>query len=389
MAILSLSGGQRSSHARSLLRFASFVKVRHRRFPAGYRSIPLVHRNALALKMRADLLDSMKTRNLFSCILSVFAMFPLLGASAESPETRITIEVLTTFDYPGEGNSTQPSKINDYGDVVGSFIDSSGVTRGFVRYRDGSFSAPIVEPNDTANVTQARAINNDGKIGGAYIGSDGAFHGYFLSGDTFTEFDVPGAGNTLVFGINNGGDFVGNTDIDATDHGYLSMDGVLTLFSIPGALETDVSSINDAQNSAGFYFDSAVVPHGFIRKRDGTLIFPIDPPGATQTLLFGNNDRGAKVGRYADSSGITHGLFFTGQNNFVTYDFPGATLTSLNGINQAGIICGRYQGADGIGHGIVARVRFRSGASSDQSQNPAAPARAINSSLSTLRSPLP
>lgn len=303
-------------------------------------------------------------------------MLPCLETSAQSPS--ITIEVLTTFDYPGEGNSTQPSKINDHGDIVGQFVDPSGVARGFVRYRDGSFSAPIVEPNDAANFTQARGINNEGTIAGFYFGSDDKFHGYFLSGDTFTEFDVPGAGNTLVFGINNRGDFVGNTDVDATDHGYLSVDGVLTLFNIPGALETDVSSINDAQNSAGFYFDSAVVPHGFIRQRDGTLIFPIDPPGATQTLLFGNNDRGAKVGRYADSSGITHGLFFVGQNNFVTYDFPGATLTSLNGINQAGIICGRYQGADGIGHGIVARARFRSGASSAQLQSPPSPARAIN-----------
>ncbi len=314
-------------------------------------------------------------------------MLPFLETSAQSPP--ITIELLTTFDYPGEGNSTQPSKINDQGDIAGQFIDSSGVIRGFVRYRDGSFSAPIVEPNDAGNNTQARGINNNGTIVGFYIGSDGAFHGYFLSGDTFTEFDVPGAVNTLVFGINNGGDFVGNTDDGVTDHGYLSIDGVLTTFSIPGALETDVSSINDAQNSAGFYFDSAVVSHGFIRKRDGTLIFPIDPPGATQTLLFGNNDRGAKVGRYADSSGITHGLFFTDRNNFVGYDFPGATLTSLNGINQAGIICGRYQGADGIGHGIVARVTFRSEASSVQSQSPASPARAINSSFSTIRSPLP
>lgn len=333
----------------------------------------------------------MKTRKLFICILLVFAMFPLLGASAGSPATTTTttIELLTTFDYPGEGNSTQPSKINDHGDIVGYFTDSSGVTRGFVRYRDGSFSAPIVEPNDAANNTQARGINNDGTIVGFYFGTDGGQHGFFLSGDTFSEFNVPGAVNSDILSINNAGDFSGDSDDDITGPGYVSIDGVITQFLIPGALQTLDYSINDAQNSVGFYFDNAFVIHGFIRKRDGTLIFPVDPPGSTATILFGNNDRGAKVGRYADSSGITHGLFIVGRDNFVTYDFPGATVTSLTGINQAGIICGRYQGDDGIAHGIIARVKFRSEARSVQSQTPASRARAINATASTVGGPLP
>ncbi len=327
-------------------------------------------------------LGIMKPRILFICILSLLAMFPLLETSAQP--SQITIELLTTFDYPGEGNSTQPSKINDQGDIVGQYIDSNGVTRGFVRYRDGSFSAPIVEPNDAGNNTQARGINNDGTIAGFYVGSDGALHSFFLSGGAFTEYDVPGAVNTLVLAINNSRDFVGNTDDGVTDSGFLSSGGSLTKFSIPGALQTNPNSINDVKNSVGFYFDAELVIHGFIRKRDGTLIFPVDPPGSTQTILFGNNDRGAKVGRYADSSGITHGLFVIGGDNFVSYDIPGATLTSLNGINQSGIICGRYQGDDGIAHGLIARVKFRSQASTMPSQ-----AKATHSATATSRGPLP
>ncbi|HEX4665194.1 MAG TPA: hypothetical protein VH207_01235 [Chthoniobacterales bacterium] len=96
----------------------------------------------------------MKTRHLSASILAVLLALPLVGASARAA----TIEVIQIFDYPGTGNLTRPQKINDNGDIAGSFVDSSGVVRGFVRSRNGDFSAPIVEPNDTGNSTQGRGI---------------------------------------------------------------------------------------------------------------------------------------------------------------------------------------------------------------------------------------
>jgi hypothetical protein len=46
-----------------------------------------------------------------------------------------------------------PQKINEIGDIVGEFIDSSGVVRGFVRFVNGRFSAPIVDPNELPELT--------------------------------------------------------------------------------------------------------------------------------------------------------------------------------------------------------------------------------------------
>src|SRR4029077_10073708 len=97
-----------------------------------------------------------------------------------------------TFDYPGIVTSTQPQKINERGDIVGIFVDSNSVTRGFVRFSNGSFSAPIVDPNDTVGFTEGRGINNSGTVVGDYSSPDGNSHGFFLSGGTFTEYDVPG-----------------------------------------------------------------------------------------------------------------------------------------------------------------------------------------------------
>ena len=305
----------------------------------------------------------MKPKQIFNSILAVLFVFPLMGTFAQQAPNSGSIEVITTFDYPGTGNLTQPQKINERGDIVGVYVDSNLVSRGFVRFSNGSFSAPIVDPNDTVGVTEGRGINNSRTVCGDYVGSDGNFHGFFLSSGTFTEFDIAGAPapSTLVLGINDAGDFAGGfslTGPTGIHQGFVSVGGTITSFSVPGALSTFAYDINNSkQLVVGYYIDSSGIVHGYFRDTNGALHFPIDPSGSVQTVLFGLNDRNWVVGRYADSSGVTHGLFFVPPNNFFTFDYPGSTFTSLNGINAQGFICGRYTDASGIDHGILARVR--------------------------------
>jgi hypothetical protein len=267
--------------------------------------------------------------------------------------------VITTFDYPGTGNTTEPQKINDKGDIVGVYVDSLGVNRGFVRFSDGSFSAPIVEPNDTVGFTRGRGINNSGTVCGEYIGSDGNDHSYFLSGGTFTEYNVPGALGTDVLGINDAASFAGGFDPGSgIFQGYVSLGGTITSFSVPGALFTLAFDFNNSnQLAVGDYLDTSGTPHGYYRDANGVLHFPVDPSGSTATVLFGDNNRNWVVGRYADAAGVTHGLFFVPPDSFFTFDYPGSAFTSLNGISSQGNITGRFVDASGIAHGFIARVR--------------------------------
>jgi len=285
-------------------------------------------------------------------------VFPLMGTFAQQAANSGSIEVITTFDYPGTGNQTQPQKINSRGDIVGVYLDSLGVQRGFVRFSNGTFSAPIVDPNDTVGFTQGRGINDSGTVCGDYATSDGNDHGFFLSGGTFTEYDVPGALSTDVLGINNPGNFSGDiSNDDLTIQAYISVGGTITSFSVPGAVATLAYQLNNSNKLVvGYYVDASGILHGYYRDANGALHFPIDPSGSVGTVLFGDNDRNWVVGRYADASGVTHGVFFTAPNNFFTFDYPGSTFTSLNGINDQGLICGRYVDASGIAHGIIARV---------------------------------
>src|ERR1700746_509384 len=301
----------------------------------------------------------MRPKQIFISILAVLFVFPLMGTFAQQAAKAVSIEVITTFDYPGPGNSTLPQKITERGDIAGEFFYSNGVTSGFVRFRDGSFSAPIVDPNDTVGFTEGRGINNPGTVCGDYATSDGNNHGFFLSGGTFTEYDIPGALSTDVFGINDAGDFTGTVSFDdVTQQAFVSVGGTLTSFSVPAATATLAYQINNSKLLVvGYYIDSSGILHGYYRDANGALHFPIDPSGSVETILFGDNNRNWVVGRYADASGVTHGLFFVPPNKFFTFDFPGTTFTSLNGISSQGNITGRYVDASGITHGIIARVR--------------------------------
>src|SRR5881394_2117493 len=308
-----------------------------------------------------EAISIMKPKQIFISILAVLFVFPLMGTFAQQAANSGSIEVITTFDYPGTGIvTTSPQKINERGDIVGEYIDSSGVTRGFVRFSDGTFSAPIVDPNDTVGFTEGRGINNPGTVDGDYVGSDGFVHSFLLSGGTFTEYDVPGTVQTNLLSINNSGTLTGAFDPDGSGifQAFIDRRGTITSYSVPGAAGTLAYEMNNNKKlTVGYYIDASAILHGQYRDANGALHFPIDPSGSVGTVLFGDNNRNWVVGRYADASGVTHGLFFVPPNNFFTFDFPGPTFTSLNGISSQGNITGRYVDASGIAHGFIARVR--------------------------------
>jgi hypothetical protein len=297
----------------------------------------------------------MKIKNSIVCCLIALLALPVLGAFAETP-AGFSVQLITIFDYPGSGNSTRPEKINDLGDIVGYYVDLSLVHRGFVRFRNGGFSGPLVDPNDTGGITEAWGINNSRVVCGYYV--DGNDHGYFLMGRMFHNFDVPGSSDTLLLGLNNAGDFCGaDFPGSGVQSAFFSLGGVITEFTVPRAADSLAEQINSSNQVCGFFDDSSFVSHGYFRDSDGTIYAPIDPAGSTGTLIFGNNDSNWMVGRYSDSGGLTHGLLFIPPNRYITYDYPGSTFTSLNGINVQGIIVGRYlDPSSGIEHGIIARV---------------------------------
>jgi hypothetical protein len=278
------------------------------------------------------------------------------AASAYADPDAITITILATFDV-GTGNSTTGYHINSRGDIAGYYTDAA-VTfyRGFIRLANGMIISPIIEPNDNGNYTALFGINDSRTFTGEFS-EDGTYHGFFLSHNVYTQYDVgfPGV-STGVFGINNAGDFVGAFgSFTQPDQGFINISGNLTTFTVPGSYDTDPADTNQTEQIVGYYRDQALVYHGFFRDTNGTFTYPVEPTGATSSFLLGINDSGIMVGRYADASGI-HAMIFKAPHSFVTYDYPGATETSFNGINRRNMITGRYTDSAGIRHGFLAQV---------------------------------
>lgn len=297
----------------------------------------------------------MKFKNLFIHIALVWFMFPLMHGFAQ--EGSVMIEVITTFEYPNS-RTTYPQKINDAGEIAGLCYDELGHRRGFVRFADGSFSGLIREPNDNSGFTFATGANNLRTLCGVYeTRPDFVVHSFFLSGSAFTEFDIAGAHNTWVFGINDAGNFCGYTEANGgPSSGFVNINGSTTSFNVAGA-DTLVWGMNNLNQCVGSA-DMEGSIRAFIRDADGALIFPINVPGARATQLNDINDNRWTVGQYwTIGSRFAHALFFQPRTTFVTFDYTGARETIFTGINRHGLICGYYD--DGSGNaavGILARV---------------------------------
>src|SRR5262249_38069930 len=143
-----------------------------------------------------------------------------------------SIVFVSQFDYPGTGNQTRPQKISDLGDIVGIFVDTSLVSRGFIMFRNGHFTPPLVDPNDTGNLTEGRGINSSRLVCGDYLDATlGTFHGFFFSNNTYQNYDVPDSTTTIVLGVNNVGDFAGSaTPTGGIQEAFLSIGGTVTEF---------------------------------------------------------------------------------------------------------------------------------------------------------------
>jgi uncharacterized membrane protein len=142
--------------------------------------------------------------------------------------------VFTTIDFPGAPD-TLALAINNRDQIVGASINSENTKRGFL-LEEGEFTA-IDHPDATSEVrgggTILNGLNDHGQIVGQY--SDSSCHGFLLDGDTFTTIDDPDAlFATGAADINERGQIVGFYD-GMTGIGQCASQGVPPSASDPGS----------------------------------------------------------------------------------------------------------------------------------------------------------
>jgi len=219
---------------------------------------------------------------------------------------------VTTFDTPGAGGTSVWGN-NNRGQVVGLRLDPGAVEGPDGRYPPNSVHLFVRNRNSRITTvdlpfTYLRGvgdINDRGQIVGTYIDTDGVFRGFRREPDgEITPIDVPGAG-TLPLGIDNAGRVVGYYGDEGTTpnpdgsfppnkiHGFLWDEGRVTTLDVPGSLATYAFRLNNRGQITGGYYDPAGTQHGFVLERGRYRT--LTPPGRVESTALGINDRGQIV----------------------------------------------------------------------------------------------
>ena len=215
-----------------------------------------------------------------------------------------------------------------------------------------------INPPTSLSDRRAFDINNSGVVVGSAQRASGS-DGFEFDGVTYTWVEYPGADQTVLRGINDLGDVVGEyVTMGGSRRGFARIDGNFISIDVPLAAETRARGINNLGEIVGSWTDGGGLRHAFTRESNG-IFTTFDYPGATETLLGDINDTGEIVGTYFDSEGIPHGFLITAPLvQFLPFDVPDSTATLATGINEEGELTGEWIDDMGVHRGFVAREFF-------------------------------
>ena len=129
---------------------------------------------------------------------------------------------MTGFAAPN-ATATLAYQLNATNQSCGYYVDSAGVSHGFIRDSDGRLRGPIDPVGSTGTILFGN--NDTNLIVGRYSDATGATHGILFLPPTnqFVVYDFPGSTFTSLNGINGRGLVVGRyTDGSGIDHGILA-----------------------------------------------------------------------------------------------------------------------------------------------------------------------
>ena len=271
---------------------------------------------------------------------------------------------LRQYDFPDAVQTFIYGISDATGALTGSFIDASGVRRGFS-------GDTIVEVPDAA-ATYADFVSATGAVIGSYVDPDGIYHGYVRAPDgRFIFADVLEVSNLEYFfahGVSDLGVAVVRAkavgDIPRT---YAGRFGQMHELRFPDSVRTEGWNINQDGSVVGYYVSTDGHRHGFIARpaaqvKEQPVATPttfnytfesIDVPGADVLELTASSDFEDYAGNTRSPDGEKIIGFTLIDGVFTTYDFPGSKNTFFYALGNDGTAAGHYEDSDGLYHGVV------------------------------------
>ena len=267
------------------------------------------------------------------------------------------------IDFPG-AYDTVAAGINDLGDIVGWYDLASTAQaplwHGFL-LSGGRFTT-INHPN--AALTQPTSINNHGDIAGkALIGqpATGQFAGFFLSHGAFTDIVPPGAINAYANGVDDNALVIGTYELTIGIVGaygsYRWQNGAFVSSTVPDAGSPGAFPMGISSNGS------------FVTADPGPIVFsngsstPVQSPCPDLFAARGVNNRGQFVGTCCSPNSGDCQTYLYDAATFLLLAVPSGNLSipyvannrDALGINNAGQIVGNYVGREGRAHGFLAK----------------------------------
>ena len=238
--------------------------------------------------------------------------------------------------------------INDAGDILATAGQNS------IAYGLPNQLQTISLPFST-NYTEPSGINNNGDIVGGYARTFTNYQGFLIHNGALTTINAPGASTTFLSAINDLGQIVGFTN---GANGFLLSSGIYTPINVPGAAETYPEGINNAGEVVGWYGLNGVNEGAYLfTEKNGVYttpslpaFFPSGSPIVFEGLGISNN--GQIVGFYDAPTGGQG--FIDSDGVFTSFNVPGSLVTFPEGINDSGQIAGNYAPTGASEYGFVA-----------------------------------
>ncbi len=287
----------------------------------------------------------------------------------------------TNIDFPNNANGNWASSIDQRGDIVGFGLGSKHAIRyaGYLRLKNGSY-IELHDPDAGSGPGQGTAplgINQWGDIVGGYFDSTNTEHAFLLHGGVYRTFDEPNAvgGTTTPVRIDSAGDVIGNySDANNELHGFVKRGHHYTTIDDPyggvgNDLGTEAGDMNSHGVISGTFYDANNVAHGFLFHAGKYVTLPDHRKagyggGEQGTYAFDFNPYGGLVMNYITSDGINYGALLC-NGKYTEFDDPhakyvpgqgyGSQLNDVAADNGDGV--GMYFDSNGVWHLYLYRPR--------------------------------
>ncbi len=171
---------------------------------------------------------------------------------------------LRQYDFPGAVQTFIYGLSDATGILTGSFIDTSGVRRGF--------SGDLIIEYPEASATYADFTNAEGGVIGSFVDSQGVFYPFIRNPDgRFLSLELPHAAQFEYFFLPGANDIgvviaraklkgdIPRTAVGTLQHGLQSLE-------VPGSVSTEGWNINQDSSIVGHYDSADGRRHGFIAR---------------------------------------------------------------------------------------------------------------------------